>query len=168
MIFFIIRLIPSGTKIQLHDGGYAVITKASFLRSFFPEASATIDYKSANGNVGNVTLWQDEFDGPITIIAANKTNTLLCLYDDDVELRIFKIDTSKPFNALKTRSNITNLLFSSTWEIENGTYDDWQEMLEYLRQTDSKIFSSESVTVGFRFGRTPAGLLKELEYQHIK
>src|ERR1035441_6897561 len=134
VVFALLGAVPCSKRIPLGSADYALVTRASFFRSIFPEAYSTIMFHSKHGQDGSVVLWQDIFDGPIILIPGKDTSELLCLYDFDVDLRLFKIDTSKTFNPLPPNSGLNHILFSCTWEIDEGTSGDWQELLNFLQK----------------------------------
>jgi hypothetical protein len=160
-------VIPLGTSFTLSNGGHVRIKGASFIRSFFPEANATVSYRAQQGSAGNVVLWQSIFDGPVTVISSKNTNVLLCLYDYDTGFRLFRIDTRKLFKPFSSDTDLKHILFTSTWDIEEGSFDDWQEMLLYLQKVSPGTFAQQSIRVGFRY-QTPASISNLLAYQGIR
>jgi hypothetical protein len=167
IVIVLLGLIPWSKNIPLNNGSYAHITKASFIRSLLPEAYSTITYYPNNGQIGSVVLWQDIFDGPVMLIPANDTNVLLCLYDYDVDFRLFRIDMNKMFKPLSPDSDLNHILFTCTWEIDDGTTSDWQEVLNYLHNVSLNDFERQSVSVGSRH-QSPDSILKLLGYQGRK
>lgn len=166
-LILLLGFVPWSTNIPLGGGGSARVKSSSFWRKLFPEANAEIRYKPNDGQVGAVVLWQDFFDGPVTVFHGRNQNVLFCLYDDDVQLYLLRIDTSKSFNTLQPNSVLCRILFTSTWDIREADGDDWQEALAYLRNVNDAEFATRSMSVGVRH-YTPKGVLTLLEYQHIK
>jgi hypothetical protein len=159
-------VIPRGTSFRLSNGGQVHIRGASFGRSLFSEASATISYRQEKVRTGKVILWQDIFDGPVAVISSRDTNVLLCLYDYDTGFRLFRIDMSKLFKPISSDTDLKHILFTSTWDIEEGSPDEWQQMLVYLSKVPPSIFAQQSVHVGFR-SQNPNSILSLLAYQGI-
>jgi hypothetical protein len=109
-------------------------------RSIRSEAYCGIFYKPPNAQAGKVVLWQDFFDGPVMLLASTNANIILCLYDFDVDVRLFRIDTSQPFRALSQGSSINRILFFSNWDIRYGKASDWDELEQFLNSaSDSRV-----------------------------
>jgi hypothetical protein len=49
------------------------------------------------------------------------------------DLRLFRIDTSKPSQPIPPSSDINSILITSDWEIQYGADSDWQEVLTFGR-----------------------------------
>lgn len=156
-------LVPWSKNIPLGSGGYARITKAPFVRSLFPEAYAKISYHPNRGQTGTIVLWRDVFDGPVMLMPATDTNVLLCLYDYDTCFRLFRIHTDRMFKPLPSDSDLKRILFTCTWEIEDGTTN-WDEVLSHLREVSPSDFARQTVSVGFRGYHSPSNLLTSLAY----
>ena len=152
--------VPRGKKIPIGDG-YARITKPSILRSLFPEAYATISYHPDRGQAGSIVLWEDIFDGPVMLVSGTNKNVLLCLYDYDTCHRLLRIHTDRAFKPLATDSDLKNILFACTWEIEDGTTS-WDEVLDHLHKVSPRDFSRQTVTVGTRCCHSATDLLAVL------
>jgi hypothetical protein len=155
------------TSITLADGSCARAERAGFLRALFPEANTIITYKPRQGQVGAVVVWQDAFDGLVTVISGREEGVLLCLYDYDVDFRLLRIDTKKRTMSLPPGTELRSYLFNSSWEITVGRPDDWAEIVNYLKSVNPKHFKRQSLPVGVRLRDTPTSILKRLTYQHI-
>jgi len=167
VVVILVWLVPWSTGVPLSNGGRARITKAPLLRALFPEANTKILYEPKGGKAGSIALWQDLFDGPVFIFSGNDSNILLCLYDYDVHYCLFKIDTSKLFKPVPTNSDLKNVLFTSTWQIQDGEAGDWKEVLNYLYKAPRSLFVQQSVRVGVRFNQNPESIIKRLAFQGI-
>ncbi len=164
-------LIPSSRTIPLNNGASARVKLATFIRSLRQEAFCTITYEPKEGQSGAVILWQSIFDGPMMLISSTNANVLYCLYDYDVDVRLFGIDTSKRFKPLPSSNDINSILFTSTWEIQYGADSDWQEVLNYLQKASSKDFKRHLLPSSFRFFRASTDahdVIHYLSYQGIK
>jgi hypothetical protein len=115
-----------------------------------------------------VVLWQSAFYNPITICASTNANVILCLYDNDVDLRLIKIDKNKRYTPPSSNSVISTIVVTSSCGIEEATGDDWQEFLTYLRGFSSGNRSFQSSPGVARSYRTPESILRALEFQHVK
>jgi hypothetical protein len=153
-------LLPRNKRIPIGNG-YARITRPSFLRSLFPEACSIISYYPDRGQAGTIVLWEDIFDGPVMVMAGTEKNVLLCLYDYDTCHRLFRIHTDRVFKPLPADSDLKSILFTCTWEIEDGTTS-WGEVLDHLRKVSPRDFSRETVTVGTRVCYSASDLLAVL------
>lgn len=152
--------VPWSKKIPLRSG-YALVTKASFVRSLFPDAYSTISYRPDHGQAGAIVLWQDAFDGPVMLMSATDTNVLLCLYDYDTCFRLLRIHTDKGFKPLPPGDDLNRILFTCTWEVESGTTS-WDEVEGHLRNVSPRDFARETVTVGVRGLNSASNLLATL------
>ena len=161
VVIVILGFVPWSKKVLLSNGNYARITPASFFNDLRLEggASSTISYQEKNGGAGKIVLWADAFDGPIMVISSHDTNVLLCLYDFDINLLLFRIDTSRKFKLLSPNGSLNRILFFSTWEIGHGTSADWQEVLNYLHHVSPSGFARQSVRVGPFPRHTPESIL---------
>ena len=150
ILFIIYLLVPHSKTIPLAKGAQARVETASLLRSFRPEASCKIWYTPKSGPTGLIELWQDEFDGPMLLISSTNTNVLLCLYDYDVDMRLFRIDTTTAFRPLPPSSSINRILFTSTWDIKYGLNADWDEVEDYLRNASNSDFRKHHIPTTIR------------------
>ena len=169
LVIALIGIIPRTKNIKLPNGGRARVTAASLFRSLFNEANCEIEYEPTPGKRGTVVLWQDFFDGAIFLLPSTNANVLWCVYDYDVDLRLFKIDTGKLFTAPSAQDPINYILFSCTWDIQFGRAADWGEVLTYLRSVSIADYKKSRLPSSFRFANdTPQGILTFLKYQHIQ
>lgn len=167
VVVIMVWVVPWSTGVPLSNGGHARITRAPFWRALFPEANTKILYKPKSGKAGSIILWQDLFDRPVFIFSGNDSNVLLCLYDFDVHYCLFRIDTSKLFKPVPTNSDLRHILFTSTWQIQDGETGDWKEVLNYLQKVPRRLFVRQSIRVGVRFNQNPESIIKRLAYQGI-
>ena len=118
---------------------------------------------------GAIILWQDVFDGPVMLISSTNSNVLLCLYDFDVDVRLFRIDTLKQFTPLPPSSDINRILFSCTWDIRYGTGDDWQEVSNYLRAASVADFRKHLIggSLRFKIGASQNNVIDSLKYANM-
>ena len=156
LIAILMAIIPSNTSMYLKNGNSVSLVKASFFRSFFPEANCKISYTPKTSSSATIVLWQSVFDGPILFISSTNSSALLCLYDYDVDLRLFKIDATKPYNPIKTNGELNRILFTSSCEIQEGMASDWQEVLSYLRTAQPHMYANQSASVWLRLNRNPS------------
>lgn len=170
LLILIWAVTPGCRYVPLGNAGRARATSAPFLRSVFPEANGTVYYQPKGRQAGNVTLWQGPFDGATLLVPAADTNVLLCLYDFDTCVLLLRIDTAKPFKPLTSNSLINDILFTSTWEIESGRGDDWQEVVDYLQKSSPSDFHRHLLPTAPRFGlrSNPKDLLRYMSYPGMR
>lgn len=137
--------VKQSVDVPLGDGAVAHIKPASTWGSLRTRATASITCESKETRGGTVLLWQDFFHWPITVIPSSSSNVVLCLYEFDVDLRLLRIDTARKFKPFPSGSVLTQIVCSSTWSVEAGTTNDWQEALAYLRKLPSGAFKRQSV-----------------------
>lgn len=167
-LFALLGFVPRNKHFPIGDVGNADVALMPFWRSLFPEAYTTIYYKPNQGQAAKIVLWQDIFDGPVALLSGQETNVLLCLYDYDIELRLFRINTSKPFQPLPSNSNLNKILFASTVKIEDGNAADWREVLDYLHNSSKTDFVRQSIPIWARFHQTRESILIRLKSQGIE
>lgn len=168
IVFVFIGLVPPSKRVSFADGTKADIRSAAIWRRMFPEANAKISYAPNIGQPGAVVLWQDLFDGPAVMFQGKQQGIVFCLYDFDVYYQLLRIDTSKPFGGVDTNSPLSRILFTSSWQIQEADFDDWQEALAYLRTAPKAQFNQSSVSVGLSTFRSQKNILDLLAYQHVK
>jgi hypothetical protein len=146
-IIALMGIIHRSIDVPLSNGGSVRITPASLWRSCWSAASCKITYQPKGMEAGTIVLWQDFFDEPIIVMPAADGKKLMCLYEFDVDLRLFKIDPTKPFKPIPATSwgCLDRILYSSTWEVEEAEIGDWQEALEYLKNLQPSAFMHEVV-----------------------
>ena len=164
----VVALLPQGKRIPLADGASAEVRRSGFLRALLPEAKTTINYTSPARQAGRLIIWQGPFAGPVLLIPAHRTNVFLCLYDYDVDYRLLRIDTSRPFRALLEGVTLRKILFASTWDIQEGDSADWEDLVAYLQQLSTHSFEQQSIPIPLRACGTPKSVLGRLAYQGIQ
>jgi len=166
--FVSLVFIPRGETLKVNNGENVTIARSSIGSEIFGDAAAAISYRWKNSAKVDVVLWQDFFDGPVTIYASTNSNIAFCLYDYDVELKLIRIDSSQPFVPMGSASSISRIVFTGSCLIQEATGDDWQEFVTYLRDVKSRKPPYSSLHVSARSYSHPEAVLRMLEYQHIK
>jgi hypothetical protein len=159
--------LPTGSNIPIGKKNYAYVKPASLIRSMRQEAFCTILCQPKGASPGKIVLWQDFCDGPVMLLPSTNANILLCFYDFDVDMRLFRVDTSQPFTALPTASSINRILFFSDWRIQYGTASDWQELQEYLSTASKRDVSRQLVHSGRFLINSQNSMLESLKYKNM-
>ena len=134
-------------KLQLRNGGSVRITPASLWNTCKADSSCKICYQMDGEEPGTVSLWQDFFDEPIIVISSNDGKTLLCLYDFDVDLRLLRFDPTRNPKPFLPQSRLDTIVCASPWYVEAGTTNDWQEILDYLKNLTPGDFSHQAIPI---------------------
>ena len=120
-----ILLPPQAINVPLSGGGYICIKPISLLRSFLGSTSEII-YR-ANGINGDITIWQDITSRPVFVAPLPYTNSFLCLYNWDGDLRLMRINPNMGFDPASAIENdiSTNVVCFSPWDVQDATIHDW-------------------------------------------
>lgn len=140
-------MVHRSIQVSFVNGSSVSITPASLWSSCGAGSSCKILYKASGKEAGTVALHQDFFDEPVIVMPVSNGEKLLCLYEFDVDLRLFRIDPAKPFKPIPATSwgCLDRVLISSPWEVEEADIADWQAALEYLKNLPSDTFMREAV-----------------------
>lgn len=138
-------LIRRSINLPFGNGSFVRVTPASFWSSCGSGSSCKIFYRPSDGESGTVALWQDFADRPVIVMLATNGKALLCLYNFDIDLRLLEIDPTQNSNPFSTKSHLDAIVCSSPWHIESGTTNDWQEMLDYLKNLPADTFKHQAV-----------------------
>jgi hypothetical protein len=144
----LLALTKRDTKIVLANGSFVRIIPPSLLLG---DGNARIWYQPTGLPAGEIVVLQDSYDRPITVIAGPNSSVILCLYEFDVDLRLFKIDPSRKFKPFPSDSALNAIVRKSPWEVEPATIDDWHYAHTFLAGLPSKTFRRQSVPV-FNYG----------------
>jgi hypothetical protein len=146
VVIALIGMIHRSVEVRLSNGGFVRITPASLWGSCLFKTGCKIVYQPKDGKVGTVVLLQDSDSQLAMIMPASDGKSLLCLYDADVVLRLMRIDPAKNFKPFPEKSFSNWIVLASSWDVEQGTTNDWQEVSEYLRTVSPDIFNQEAGT----------------------
>jgi len=160
-------LMPKVKNIDLSNGLRIHVTKPHWWRDIFPEANTKMRVEMKSGRKGNVSLWQDVFDGPIYVLPGTNTNAFFCLYDFDTCYCLFRIDSGLPFQPVPTNSRLYRILFTSDCYIREATYFEWHEVMDELQKTSSSDFSRQRMRLDLRVRETPQSILNRLRSQTV-
>lgn len=71
---------------------------------------------------------------------------LLFLYDADVHYRLMRVDLNRQSVGLPSASYLNYIVLSSSWNVEEGTSNDWEEAYSYLKTVPQSVFDRQAVT----------------------
>jgi len=128
---------------------------------------ARIYCETKDGKSGTIQLLQSLFYGPVVFFTGEETNVIYCLYNNDVDVRVLKIDLSKPFNRKELYNCNTYIVEASPWGIEEPTAKDWQTALNFLRTVKPDQFERQHIPAG-TWSHSATNLLWQLKMQHIE
>jgi len=135
-----------GLETTLGNGTTVQIMPASIFASFCSKASCKIVCRTKSGNAGTINLLQDSDSCLAMVIPAADGQHLLFLYDADVHYRLMRIDPNKQLAGFPSASYLNYIVLSSTWNIEEGTSNDWEEAHSYLKTVPQSVFDRQAVT----------------------
>jgi hypothetical protein len=147
VVIVLMGLIHRSTDLLLNDGGFIHITPTSLWGSYMSRAGCKIVYKTKDGEVGSIILFQNFLNcQPAMITPGAEGKTFLCLYETDTYLCLLKIDPTKRPKQFLPKSDLNWIVLASSWDVESGTTNDWQEIRDYLKTVPLNTFSQEAVT----------------------
>ena len=148
IVVVLMGLVHRSSEVGLSNGGFVHITPPSIWSS---KDGCKIVYQPRDKKAGTVTFFESSIfqldDGqPAFIVPAADSDCLLILYDADVHYRLVRINPNKPFDKFSDNSYLSYIVQSSTWGIEEGTSNDWEEVCWYLKTVPQKTFNQQAVT----------------------
>jgi len=146
VIVVLMGMIHRSVEVRLSNGGFVRITPASLWGACLFKTGCKIVYQPKDGEVGTVVLLQDSDSQLAMIMPASDGKSLLCLYDADVVLRLMRIDPTKKSKPFPEKSYLNWIVLASSWDVEPGTTNDWQEVSEYLKTVSPDTFNQEAGT----------------------
>jgi hypothetical protein len=146
VVIALIGMIHRSVEVQLSNGGFIRTTPASLWGSYFFKTGCKIVYHPKDGEVGTVVLLQDSDSQPAMVMPAADGKSLLCLYDADVVLRLMRIDPTRKSKPFPEKSYLNWIVLASSWDVETGTTNDWQEVFEHIKAVSPDTFNQEAGT----------------------
>jgi hypothetical protein len=139
--------------VTLSVRGWGVIhsTSSSLLR-YIPRDKCILKFVSNEGVINQVTFHQDFFRSPILIIPSTRTNTFFCVYDNDVNWQLIRIDLGQQFRPLPQESPLRNRVLQSTCAIDRVSKQDfgtWTFVAETLENSNASNYGEWITCPGF-------------------
>jgi len=113
--------------------------------SLFFESTDQLFYKPIRGEEGTLTIRSNFEHQPLIVFCPTNSDQIFCLYDSDVLIRLIEINTTKPFQGLSNESSLKWIVQSSSFDVREGTKDDWRLAIDCLERMDPDTFKRQSV-----------------------
>ena len=134
-----------GRITTLSNGTVVQITPAWTCATLCSKASCKVVCRTKSGNIGTISFLQDSDSCPAMVMPAADGQCLLFLYDADVHYRLMRIDPNRQSVPFPSDSYLNYVVLSSSWKIEEGTSNDWEEAYSYLKTVPQSVFDQEVV-----------------------
>ena len=115
------------------------------LLSLFRESNYQLFCEPIRGEEGGVNFHANFEHQPLIVFCPTNGGSILCLYDSDVLIRLIKIDTKQTFQAFPKVSPLNWIVQSSSFDVREGTKDDWKLAIDCLDCMDSSTFRRQSI-----------------------
>jgi hypothetical protein len=141
--------------IPLIGGGSIRLTQPSVLELVF-KSTSTMAFNSGPGKEDIVILRRDYFDSPVIVIPSTKSNLFFCVYDNDVDWQLIRVDVSGQFRPLPRTNPLCDVVQFATCKIERvlkTDTNDWNLVaiaLEKMSETEYKDQSLGLNLFGYR------------------
>ena len=121
------------------------LTPASFLASV-RGSHCNLGYRNGP-DAATVDFWQDLFRRPIIVVPSADGVALLCLYENDTDLRLVRINTARKFvpSSPAGSNRLSTIVRSATCDVQEAMIEDWQEVLNHLKNTPVSSLGHEVV-----------------------
>ena len=126
----------------------------------FFESTVQLLYEPIRGEKGAVSFNTNFEHQPLIVFCPTNSDCILCFYDFDVLIRLIKIDTKKPFHSFQNGSSLNSIVGASSFEVRDGTKDDWKLAIDCLEHMDSRTFERQSIP-GLNVGLVSMGAYKK-------
>jgi hypothetical protein len=145
--------------IPLKGGGSVTMTQPSVFEGLF-DSKTTIKFDPNTGEPGNVELLHSFFCSPVIVIPSTNANVFLCVYDDDVDWQLIRIDLSQKFQGVPRESPLHSIVLHSTCKIErvmksDSDTNDWNMAAATLAKMPANQFRNQSMNLNFGVYRLP-------------
>jgi hypothetical protein len=149
------KTLPNGATLRItHAPEWLCIWAFVFNTRWWPHC--TVTYRPASGPGGRVVFWEDFADWPQDVFLSSDGHSILCLYDYDISVPLFKFDPGKPFDPSLVTDNIKHLVCTTPWQVQEAGPADWQDVRNALTaQNVSGGWISDYVTREAQKGNPP-------------
>jgi hypothetical protein len=134
-------------NIKLHSGCSIRIRRACLFGSI-RNKKCTLTLKSGTGLVGNVELLQPFCKAPIIVFPSTNDETFLCVYDNDVDIQLLRINLKKGFRPFSAINILRPLVPFSTCQVDRvmkTDTSDWAFAAATLERMSTEEFRCQSV-----------------------
>jgi hypothetical protein len=137
-------------------GGYVVrIVPAPYYRIVTHIVTSTkcvIYFDSSSSPSNTVELAEAYFNSPILVVQSTNVNTFWCIYDNDVDWQLLRINPTHPFRPIPKHNPIQSLVLRSTCEVERvvkADTNDWEFVAATLESMSSSQYVAASIHLPF-------------------
>src|SRR5690349_4958781 len=146
IVFLGIAFFKSGRVIEIPINSAGIIKlKPPSVISAIVGSKCVLTYKTRENKEGRLELLQTFWEWPITVIASTNQGVFFCLYYNDVDIQLLRIDTQHRFKALSSRRPISHIVLTASCEVDEPSGEDWEFALKRLRQMTSNAFKRQSL-----------------------
>jgi len=166
-LYIVARALSGSTSIQsLKSGGSIKIISSSFrARLHGAQCAATISSKS--GKVAELDFLQSYFCSPIIFFPSSDENVFFCLYDNDVDVQLIKINIGRSPLPGPADQVLKTIVLKSTCEIERvhkAETNDWNFASQVLQRMPASEYRRNVEVFGsFGFYTSQKTLLKSVQ-----
>src|SRR5665213_2862809 len=118
-VILLLCVIHKNIEIPLIGGGSIRLTQPSVVELFF-KSTSTMTFNSGPAKTDTVILRRDYFDSPVIVIPSTKSNLYFCVYDNDVDWQLIRVDVSGQFRPLPRTSPLCDVVQFATCKIERA------------------------------------------------
>jgi hypothetical protein len=134
------------------QSGSSVSVMSAPIRKLFSVSKCTIIINSGSAGSGRVDLLQSFSESPVIVIPSTVSNVFFCVYDNDVDWQLLKIDLGQPFTTLPPENPMRSKVLYSTCRIERvrkAETNDWNAVAAALDKMPAEQFRNQSVSFNF-------------------
>lgn len=146
IIGLIIGSIQRNIQITVNNSESASLKQASFFGWLFG-SKCTLRITSDNKPTNLVELRQKLFKNPAIIIPSADTDVLFCIYDNDVDWQLIRIDPRLKSQPIANNSLLGSIVISSTCKVERvlkTDTNDWNTAVQALQEMSPSIFKKQA------------------------
>jgi hypothetical protein len=116
------------------------------------ESQWLITYQPVVGAPGTVALSETWLESPVIVMQSSDGHSLLCLYYNEVDLKLLRIDPASSPRPYPPKSALPFIVLASPWLVREGTDPDWSEFAAWyghLAPTARERQSVPDLDLGF-------------------
>ena len=132
-----------------NDGSTVTIKSPSLFESIW-DSACSITYKPRNGENTTIRLSRSFFEFPVLLMrSSERSDHFLCLYENDVELRLLDVDPTRKVQAFQPNASLAWIVCSSQCNIEDASVREWKEAAVLLGKMTTTTFRKQSLLIFF-------------------